>query len=106
MSGPRQAGVALAFLAACVVDIGRGPSAQAPKGRPLLVTVDDLPVAGQAASGDAGARRPTTDAPLAGLRGHGVPAVAFVIAGNVKTPDDEALLQRWLDAGHELGSHS
>ena len=106
MSVPRRAAVALAFLAACVVDIGRGPSAQAPKGRPLLVTVDDLPVAGRAASGDAAARRATTDALLAVLRKHRIPAVAFVIAGNVKTPDDEALLQRWLDAGHELGSHS
>ena len=106
MSVPRRAVVALAFLAACVVDIGRGPSAQATKGRPLLVTVDDLPVAGRAASGDAAARRATTDALLAVLRTHRIPAVAFVIAGNVKTPDDEALLQRWLDAGHELGSHS
>ena len=43
---------------------------------------------------------------LAVLRKHRIPAVAFVIAGNVKTPDDEALLQRWLDDGHELGSHS
>ena len=81
-------------------------AAQATKGRPLLVTVDDLPVAGRAASGDAAARRATTDALLAVLRTHRIPAVAFVIAGNVKTPDDEALLQRWLDAGHELGSHS
>ena len=24
----------------------------------------------------------------------------------MKTPDDEALLQRWLDEGHEIGSHS
>ena len=40
------------------------------------------------------------------LRKHRIPAVAFVIAGNVKTPDDEALLQRWLAEGHELGSHS
>jgi peptidoglycan-N-acetylglucosamine deacetylase len=106
MSAPRRAVVALAFLAACVVDIGRGPSAQAPKGRPLLVTVDDLPIAGSAASGDAAARRATTEALLAVLRKHRVPAVAFVIAGNVKTPEDEALLQRWLAEGHELGSHS
>ena len=32
--------------------------------------------------------------------------MAFVIAGNVKTADDQALLQRWLDDGHEIGSHS
>jgi len=110
MSAPRRAVVALAFFAACVVDIGRGPSAQTPAntpaGRPLLITVDDLPVAGTAASGDAAARRATTEALLAALKKHRIPAVAFVIADRVKTPDDEAILQRWLDDGHEIGSHS
>src|SRR5688500_17977902 len=111
MSAPRSAAgrhaaVALAFLAACVVDVGPGPTAQAPPPRPLLVTVDDLPLAGAAARGDAAARRTTTEALLAVLRKHRIPAVAFVIAANVKTPDDEALLQRWLDEGHEIGSHS
>ena len=110
MSAPRLAAVALAFLAACVLDIDRGTAAQttgqtAP-GRPLLITVDDLPLAGAAARGDAAARRATTEALLAVLRKHRIPAVAFVIAGNVKTPDDEAILQRWLDDGHEIGSHS
>ncbi|MEO5824059.1 MAG: polysaccharide deacetylase family protein [Vicinamibacteraceae bacterium] len=102
----RFAAVALAFLAVCVVDIGRRPAAQAPPARPLLITVDDLPLAGAAARGDAAARRTTTDALLAVLRKHRIRAVAFVIAGNVKTPDDEAILQRWVDERHEIGSHS
>jgi peptidoglycan/xylan/chitin deacetylase (PgdA/CDA1 family) len=106
LRGCRHAAAALAFLAACVVHVGPRPAAQAPPARPLLVTVDDLPLAGAAARGDAAARRATTEALLAVLRKHRVPAVAFVIAGNVKTPDDEALLQRWLDEGHEIGSHS
>jgi peptidoglycan-N-acetylglucosamine deacetylase len=114
MSPARRVAVALAFLAAFVVDVGQHPSAQAPAQaaphvpakRPILITVDDLPLAGSAARGDAAARRKATDALLAALRAHRVPAVAFVIAGNVKTPDDEALLQRWLDDGHEIGSHS
>ena len=80
--------------------------APAPASRPLLVTVDDLPLAGAASRGDAAARRATTEALLAVLKKHRIPAIAFVIAGNVKTPDDEALLQRWLDEGHEIGSHS
>ncbi len=102
----RRAAVAVAGLVACIVQAGPHPAAQAPPPRPLLVTVDDLPLAGAAARGDAAARRATTEALLAVLRKHRVPAVAFVIAGNVKTPDDEALLQRWLDDGHEIGSHS
>ena len=68
--------------------------------------MDDLPLAGAASRGDAAARRATTEALLAVLKKHRIPAIAFVIAGNVKTPDDEALLQRWLDEGHEIGSHS
>jgi peptidoglycan/xylan/chitin deacetylase (PgdA/CDA1 family) len=107
----RSAVATLAFVAACVVQIGRGPAAQAPAPpaspvRPLLVTVDDLPLAGAASRGDAAARRATTEALLAVLKKHGIRAVAFVIAGNVKTPDDQALLQRWIDEGHEIGSHS
>src|SRR5204863_2076952 len=77
-----------------------------PAPRPLLVTVDDLPVAGAAAHGDAAARMTTTNALLAVLKRHGIHAVAFVIAGNVKTDADRRILQRWLDEGHELGSHT
>ena len=107
----RRAVVALAFVAACVLDIDGGPAAQtlpekAPPPRPLLITVDDLPLAGAAARGDTAARRATTEALLAVLKKHRIHAVAFVIAGNVKTPDDEAILQRWLDDGHEIASHS
>ena len=84
----------------------QAPARPAPASRPLLVTVDDLPLGGAASRGDAAARRATTEALLAVLKKHRIPAIAFVIAGNVKTPDDEALLQRWLDEGHEIGSHS
>jgi hypothetical protein len=43
------------------------------------VTVDDLPVVA-APRRRRQARRATTDAPLAALRKHRIPAVAFVIA--------------------------
>ena len=98
-------------LAALVVSpaIGAAPQAPAtspPSPRPLLVTVDDLPIVGAAARGDAAARMATTNALLAVLKKHGVRAIAFVIAGNVKSDDDRAILQRWLDEGHEIGSHT
>jgi peptidoglycan/xylan/chitin deacetylase (PgdA/CDA1 family) len=112
MSPPRATLAGIALLAAIATAAARpaaqepAPARPAPAGRPLLVTVDDLPLAGAASRGDAAARRATTEALLAVLKKHRIPAIAFVIAGNVKTPDDEALLQRWLDEGHEIGSHS
>ncbi len=71
--------------------------------RPLLVTVDDLPVAGRHSSPE---RRAITQGLLAVLAKHRVPAVGFVIGQNVREPDDVRLLQAWLDAGHELGNHT
>ena len=95
----------LAWLAVLAAIAAAQPS-PSPPARPLLVTVDDLPIVGAAARGDAAARRATTEALLAVLRKHRITAIAFVIAHNVKTPEDEAILQRWLDEGHEIGSHS
>jgi len=82
------------------------PRAVSAAPRPLLVTVDDLPVAGSAGHGDGALRMSTTNALLATLKKHGIHAVAFVIAGNLKSDWDRAMLQRWLDEGHELGSHT
>jgi peptidoglycan/xylan/chitin deacetylase (PgdA/CDA1 family)/ketosteroid isomerase-like protein len=79
------------------------PSPAAP--RPLLVTVDDLPIAGRAARTPA-ERRALTRAHLAALRAHGIRAVGFVTWRNVHAPEDVELLKLWLDAGHELGNHS
>jgi uncharacterized protein (TIGR02246 family) len=75
-------------------------------GRPLLVTVDDLPMgAGRLHSDPAERARITSDL-LAVLAKHRVRAVGFVVWGNVRGEADEALLARWLDAGHELGNHT
>jgi peptidoglycan-N-acetylglucosamine deacetylase len=82
----------------------RGEPAAA--GRPLLVTVDDLPIGTGKLHPDAAERRRITDGLLAVLARHHVRAVGFVIWGNVGGPADEALLERWLAAGHELGNHS
>ncbi len=75
-------------------------------GRPLLVTVDDLPVAGGALHRDPDDRDRITGSLLAVLAKHRVPAVGFVVWDEVRTPRDRAILQRWLEAGHELGNHT
>jgi peptidoglycan/xylan/chitin deacetylase (PgdA/CDA1 family)/ketosteroid isomerase-like protein len=73
--------------------------------RPLLVTVDDLPVAGRL-HGSQAERRQITDGLLAALSRHHVPAVGLVTWSNVHDAADLGLLDAWLEAGHELGSHS
>jgi peptidoglycan/xylan/chitin deacetylase (PgdA/CDA1 family)/ketosteroid isomerase-like protein len=73
--------------------------------RPLLVTVDDLPIATGKIS-DRAERKRVTDEMLAALSKHGVRAVGLVTWRNVRDPSDVELLHRWLEAGHELGNHS
>ncbi|HSS51300.1 MAG TPA: polysaccharide deacetylase family protein, partial [Thermoanaerobaculia bacterium] len=96
----------LALLAGSAMTEVSGAGAAEPVGRPLLISVDDLPVAGGGIHTDPGERELITRALLAALAKHQVPAVGLVIWGNVKTGDDRVLLRRWLAAGHELGNHS
>jgi uncharacterized protein (TIGR02246 family) len=79
----------------------------APDGvHPVLVTVDDLPIAaGRIHADDAGRERLTRDL-LAVLRKHGIKAVGFVTWRNVRDAAGERLLDLWLEDGHELGNHS
>jgi peptidoglycan/xylan/chitin deacetylase (PgdA/CDA1 family) len=72
--------------------------------RPLLVTVDDLPIASQLT--DPIDRQRTTRALLDALDRHRIRAVGLVTAERIRGPDDEALLLEWIDRGHELGNHS
>jgi peptidoglycan/xylan/chitin deacetylase (PgdA/CDA1 family) len=74
--------------------------------RPLLISIDDLPIAVGDLHADPAERARITDGLLAVLAKHHVPAVGLVIWGNVKSDADRALLRRWLAAGHELGNHS
>ncbi len=76
-----------------------------PPARPLLVTVDDLPLTG-AAPDSLAERRALTRAHLAALKAQSIHAVGFVTWKNVRGPEDVELLKMWLDAGHELGNHS
>jgi len=82
-----------------------GRPAEEPEARPLLVTVDDLPIAG-GGHDDPGERRRITDGLLGHLKRHGIQAVGLVTWRNVRDAGDRALLERWLAAGHELGNHS
>ena len=73
--------------------------------RPLLITVDDLPIAG-GLHADPEQRAQITDTLLEVLKRHGIPAVGLVTWGNVIGDSDIRLLEKWIAAGHELGNHS
>jgi peptidoglycan/xylan/chitin deacetylase (PgdA/CDA1 family)/ketosteroid isomerase-like protein len=74
--------------------------------RPILVTVDDLPVAAGRFHRDPEARRALTGDLLAVLAEHEIRAVGLVACQNLRDDSELALLEQWLDAGHELGNHS
>ena len=77
--------------------------------RRMVVTVDDLPVGpGRLHSMDE--QVAITEKLIATLRRHRVPAIGFVNEGKLKVdgqvdPARVGLLERWLDAGFELGNH-
>jgi peptidoglycan/xylan/chitin deacetylase (PgdA/CDA1 family) len=95
------AAVALVLFADSALAAGDGQAR-----RPLLISIDDLPVAAGDLHTDPAERARITDGLLAALAKHHVPAVGLVIWGNVKSDADRGLLHRWLAAGHELGNHS
>ncbi len=96
----------LIFLLA-VFTLVAGPSvSSAGEKRPILVTVDDLPINGRSLYPDAAERLRVTDGLLAVLERHGIRAVGLVTWRNVQDATDLMLLERWLEAGHELGNHS
>jgi peptidoglycan/xylan/chitin deacetylase (PgdA/CDA1 family) len=73
--------------------------------RPVLITVDDLPLTGPMRNASDSEKSKLHDGMLAALKKHQIQALAFVTWNNL-TVADEALLQRWVAAGHELGNHS
>ncbi len=103
----------LAFAAAC--DTGSEaatpePSEPTPPGRRMALTFDDLPAAPGRVH-DTATQRLITDRLLALLKAHDAPAIGFVNeqkleVENAVVPDRVALLERWLEAGHELGNHT
>lgn len=90
----------LAFLSAFAA--GR---LEAQEPRPLLVTVDDLPIASGRLHPEAAERERITRELLAALAEYEIRAVGFVTWRNVRDATDLRLLELWLEAGHELGNH-
>jgi uncharacterized protein (TIGR02246 family) len=79
-------------------------SGAAADSRPLAVTIDDLPLQGPAVSDLE--REQIHRELLASLARHNIRAVGLVVWDNVRSEADRRILQAWLEAGHELGSHT
>lgn len=101
-----RSSAALLLVAAAVAASAFSSPAPPPRGRPLLVTVDDLPVSSARLHPDPGERERITRRLLDALRARGVRAVGLVTWRNVRDEEDRRLLDLWLEAGHELGNHS
>lgn len=77
--------------------------------RLMAVTIDDLPV-GPPRAHSIDEQRRITESLIAVLEKHAVPAIGFVNEDKLEVdgavdPARVALLERWLDAGFELGNH-
>lgn len=103
---PRPFGPTVPILLALALLAGLPALARQGGERPLLVTVDDLPLATGWLHTDPQERAAITRQLLGTLERHGIHAVGLVTWSNVRGPDDLALLALWLEAGHELGNHS
>lgn len=92
----------LASLLLCTAALAAQPDKR------IAITIDDLPVAGHKPLTLAD-KQAWTERLLAALRKHQAPAIGFInedrlwVRGEVD--GHIALLQRWLDAGMELGNH-
>jgi len=101
----------IVFAAACAAAIAgscapaRAADDAAVAPTPLVITVDDLPIAGGMHESPRERERITRGL-LDALAKHEIRAVGLVTWANVKHDSDLDLLEMWLDAGHELGNHS
>ena len=97
--------IALAFAAAVVL------TAAPPTARRVAITFDDLPTVSVAGDGLA-ADVALTEKLLAAIRQSGAPAIGFVNEGKLAPaggpPEGArvALLEKWLEAGLDLGNHT
>jgi peptidoglycan/xylan/chitin deacetylase (PgdA/CDA1 family) len=102
---------ALSVVALCVcagLAAGATPSSSAP--REICVTIDDLPWVSAVPRSAEEIERGTRTL-LASFTRHDIPAIGFVNEGKLQRngaadPQRVALLQRWLDAGLDLGNHT
>jgi uncharacterized protein (TIGR02246 family) len=100
----RQSSVVLLPFVAFALLHPAGAAASPP--RPILVTVDDLPIAADTLHPDPAERERITRDMLRVLAKHGITAVGLVAGKHHPAPADERLLELWLRGGHELGNHS
>ena len=96
------------WLALTLVCLNGATSLRSEGDRVVAITIDDLPVVAVSASSDWAS---VTERLLATLRHHHAPAVGFVNERKLYVNDAldsgrVALLEAWLQAGHELGNHT
>ena len=98
-----------AFFIASIKAQNRTPERAAP--RLIAVTFDDLPAAGRARNYKTDAIKEMTRRLLQTFASHNISVVGFVNEKGLYQRTGEvderiAVLQMWLDAGHELGNHT
>ena len=93
----------LSFLALAMVPLS---AASASPPRPIVITVDDLPIAADKLHADPEERERITHGMLQALARHRITAVGLVAGKHHPTAADGKLLDLWVKAGHELGNHS
>jgi peptidoglycan/xylan/chitin deacetylase (PgdA/CDA1 family)/ketosteroid isomerase-like protein len=94
------------MLAPLLLALALGATPATPAARPVLITVDDLPIAAASLHPDAADRERITRGLLAVLKKHQIQAVGLVNWSRLKEPEVTRLLDLWLAEGHELGNHS
>ena len=106
---PVIAAAAILWLSRPVEKIAKAQQAR----RRVAITVDDLPgaiPATPAANGELRDLQQSNEAILAILKAHHAPAIGFVNEKRLHVAGERdaraALLQRWIDAGFELGNHT
>lgn len=97
-------GAALLPVVLLFAPVAAGAPASA--ARPILITIDDLPVASPRLHAEPADREDVSRKLLAILAKHEVKAATFTIWGQVKGPKDTSLLDLYRSAGHEMGNHS
>ena len=100
--------------AALILALAAVTAVAEPPRRQIALTFDDLPA--NSTRRDVATHAAITDKLLAGLARHRIPAIGFVNEGKLQTGADAAaeetdparvaLLERWLEAGLELGNHT
>lgn len=84
------------------------PVTDAPAGREVAITIDDLPRGGDGGPRDLASIQAMTAKLLKPFHEQHIPVIGFVNAG--RYPNDEpglrSLLNQWLDADAQLGNHS